>query len=175
MCAEMVGNPRFSLQPAQCCHSASLLPRKCMRRVSACPLTPPPIRRQKPALKAGFLLPEIACCCGISRGFAGATRVRNTAGMWPGSPPFSSLFSESHPPWLRSSIELFCSELSLYPRVVYQGELKPGKFLRATLPLPAGGLQGKIRLKATFCYASPTDPQDAVAYTRRRWCPSSRR
>ena len=51
-------------------------------------------------------------------------------------------------------------------RVVYQGELKPGKFLRATLPLPAGGLQGNIRLKATFCYASPTDPQDAVAYTR---------
>lgn len=51
-------------------------------------------------------------------------------------------------------------------RVVYQGELKPGKFLRATLPLPVGGLQGNVRLKATFCYASPTDPQDAVAYTR---------
>ncbi|MEC5406608.1 S8 family peptidase [Paraburkholderia sp. MPAMCS5] len=51
-------------------------------------------------------------------------------------------------------------------RVVYQGELKPGKYLRASLPLPAGGLQGNIRLKATFCYASPTDPQDAVAYTR---------
>lgn len=51
-------------------------------------------------------------------------------------------------------------------RVVYQGELKPGKYLRATLPLPAGGLNGKVRLKATFCYASPTDPQDAAAYTR---------
>jgi hypothetical protein len=51
-------------------------------------------------------------------------------------------------------------------RVVYQGELKPGKYLRATLPLPAGGLQGNICLKATFCYASPTDPQDAIAYTR---------
>jgi len=51
-------------------------------------------------------------------------------------------------------------------RVVYQGELKPGKYLRAQLPLPVGGLQGNIRLKATFCYASPTDPQDAVAYTR---------
>ena len=51
-------------------------------------------------------------------------------------------------------------------RVVYQGELKPGKFLRAELPLPVGGLQGKVRLKATFCYASPTDPQDAAAYTR---------
>jgi hypothetical protein len=51
-------------------------------------------------------------------------------------------------------------------RVVYQGELKPGKYLRATLPLPAGGLTGNVRLKATFCYASPTDPQDAAAYTR---------
>ncbi|MGQ3054123.1 MAG: S8 family peptidase [Roseateles sp.] len=51
-------------------------------------------------------------------------------------------------------------------RVVYQGELKPGKYLRATLPLPIGGLTGNIQLKATFCYASPTDPQDAAAYTR---------
>ena len=51
-------------------------------------------------------------------------------------------------------------------RVVYQGELKPGKYLRATLPLPTGGLTGNIQLKATFCYASPTDPQDAAAYTR---------
>lgn len=51
-------------------------------------------------------------------------------------------------------------------RVVYQGELKPGKYLRAPLPLPDGGLNGNIRLKATFCYASPTDPQDAAAYTR---------
>jgi hypothetical protein len=51
-------------------------------------------------------------------------------------------------------------------RVVYQGELKPSKYLRAALPLPAGGLKGNIRLKATFCYASPTDPQDAAAYTR---------
>jgi hypothetical protein len=51
-------------------------------------------------------------------------------------------------------------------RVVYQGELKPGKYLRALLPLPTGGLSGKVRLKATFCYASPTDPQDAAAYTR---------
>ena len=51
-------------------------------------------------------------------------------------------------------------------RVVYQGELKPGKYLRAALPLPAVGLKGSVRLKATFCYASPTDPQDAAAYTR---------
>ncbi|MGZ8232636.1 S8 family peptidase [Methylobacter tundripaludum] len=51
-------------------------------------------------------------------------------------------------------------------RVVYQGELKPGKYLRASLPLPPGNLTGNIKLKATFCYASPTDPQDSSAYTR---------
>ena len=51
-------------------------------------------------------------------------------------------------------------------RVVYQGELKPGKYLRASLPIPKGGLNGRIRLSATFCYASPVDPQDASTYTR---------
>lgn len=51
-------------------------------------------------------------------------------------------------------------------RVVYQGELKPGKYLRARLPIPKGGLTGMIRLRATFCYACPVDPQDASAYTR---------
>lgn len=51
-------------------------------------------------------------------------------------------------------------------RIVYQGELKPGKYLRAQLPLPKGGVTGRIRLKATFCYASHTDPQDSCAYTR---------
>lgn len=51
-------------------------------------------------------------------------------------------------------------------RVVYQGELKPGKYLRAPLPLPREGLTGRIRLKATFCYASTIDPQDACSYTR---------
>src|SRR6218665_2334960 len=51
-------------------------------------------------------------------------------------------------------------------RVVYQGELKPSKYLRASLPLPKEGLTGNVRMKATFCYASPTDPQDAAAYTK---------
>ena len=51
-------------------------------------------------------------------------------------------------------------------RIVYQGELKPSKYLRASLPLPKEALMGNIRLKATFCYASPTDPQDAAAYTK---------
>ncbi len=51
-------------------------------------------------------------------------------------------------------------------RIIYQGELRPGKFLRAPIPLPAFQLQGKIRLRATFCYASPVDPQDTGAYTK---------
>lgn len=51
-------------------------------------------------------------------------------------------------------------------RIIYQGELKPGKYLRAALPIPHGGLTGMIKLKATFCYASPVDPQDACSYTQ---------
>lgn len=51
-------------------------------------------------------------------------------------------------------------------RIVYQGELKPGKYLRASLPLPDGGLKGKINLTATFCYATATDPQDSASYTK---------
>jgi hypothetical protein len=49
--------------------------------------------QEKPALAAGFLLPGIPCWRGISRGSAGATRAGNNARNWPGSPPFSSLFS----------------------------------------------------------------------------------
>ncbi|HCL5273756.1 TPA: S8 family peptidase [Salmonella enterica] len=51
-------------------------------------------------------------------------------------------------------------------RIVYQGELKPGKYLRAPLPLPNGTLNGSISLSATFCYASATDPQDSASYTK---------
>lgn len=51
-------------------------------------------------------------------------------------------------------------------RVVYRGELKPGKYLRARLPIPDSGLNGMVTLKATFCYSCPVDPQDASSYTR---------
>lgn len=77
-------------------------------------------------------------------------------------------YDKEHVGWGKVPEDLF--ELITCPdgvaRVVYQGELKPGKYLRAELPLPTGGLIGKIRLKATFCYACPVDPQDASAYTR---------
>ncbi len=51
-------------------------------------------------------------------------------------------------------------------RIIYQGELTPGKYLRAPVPLPPGGLQGNVDIITTFCYATPTDPQDASAYTK---------
>jgi hypothetical protein len=49
--------------------------------------------------------------------------------------------------------------------VLYQGELRAGKFLRAPIPLPPD-LTGKVVIRATFCYASHVDPQDAAAYTK---------
>lgn len=51
-------------------------------------------------------------------------------------------------------------------RIVYQGELKPGKYIKAPIPLPDEGLSGMVTLKATFTFASATDPQDSSSYTR---------
>jgi len=51
-------------------------------------------------------------------------------------------------------------------RILYQGSLMPGKFLRAPVPLPGHALEGFITLRATFCYASPVDPQDSSCYTK---------
>ncbi len=51
-------------------------------------------------------------------------------------------------------------------RILYQGMLRPGKYLRAPVPLPAAQLTGKVTLSATFCYASPVDVEDAAAYTK---------
>lgn len=50
--------------------------------------------------------------------------------------------------------------------VLYQGTLEPGKYLRARVPLPATGLHGTVGITATFCYATETDPQDPLNYTR---------
>ena len=57
-----------------------------------------------------------------------------------------------------------CDEHSA--RVIYQGKLAPGKFLRAPLPLPEEELTGMVNVRVTFCFASPVDPQDASAYTK---------
>ncbi len=51
-------------------------------------------------------------------------------------------------------------------RVVYQGHLTPGKYLRAQLPVPSDGLQGNVRITATLCFASETEPDQPSNYTR---------
>lgn len=51
-------------------------------------------------------------------------------------------------------------------RIVYQGELRPGKYLRAQLPVPGNGFRGKVAVRATFCFASPVDTESPDVYTR---------
>ncbi|HEX8441552.1 S8 family peptidase [Archangium sp.] len=52
-------------------------------------------------------------------------------------------------------------------RILYQGTFLPGSYLRMPIPIPPGGITGqKVEIGATFCFASPTDPEDPLAYTR---------
>jgi len=51
-------------------------------------------------------------------------------------------------------------------RIIYQGRLRPGKYLRAPIPLPTGELEGKVKITATFCFASPVDVENAACYTK---------
>jgi hypothetical protein len=51
-------------------------------------------------------------------------------------------------------------------RIIYQGEVRPGKYLRAPIPIPAGGLQGRVNIRATFCYATAIDAGSPDVYTR---------
>jgi hypothetical protein len=50
-------------------------------------------------------------------------------------------------------------------RVIYQGELSPSQYVRAAIPLPDEPLKGMVAIESTFCYATPTEPQDPGAYT----------
>jgi hypothetical protein len=50
--------------------------------------------------------------------------------------------------------------------IVYQGELNPASWLRMQVPIPVGSMSGMVTLTATFCFASATDPQDPLNYTR---------
>lgn len=50
--------------------------------------------------------------------------------------------------------------------IVYQGRLEPGKYVRAPIPLPEDTILGTVTIKATFCFASETDPKDPLNYTR---------
>lgn len=51
-------------------------------------------------------------------------------------------------------------------RVVYQGELTAGKYIRATIPMPDEPLKGKVILRATCCYATAVDTAHPSNYTR---------
>lgn len=51
-------------------------------------------------------------------------------------------------------------------RVVYQGEISPAKYIRASIPFPAEQIQGMVDIKATVCYKSETDPHHPGNYTR---------
>lgn len=51
-------------------------------------------------------------------------------------------------------------------RVVYQGELDPGEYVRVRIPSPRDGFTGMTSIHATFCYACPVDPEHPGNYTR---------
>lgn len=51
-------------------------------------------------------------------------------------------------------------------RVVFQGSITASKFIRAPIPLPNSELSGKIKIKATLCYATNVDPHHSGNYTR---------
>jgi len=50
--------------------------------------------------------------------------------------------------------------------ILYQGHLSAGGVMRIGLPIPAVPLGVKLRITATFCFASAVDPADPVNYTR---------
>ncbi len=67
---------------------------------------------------------------------------------------------------LGSDIDLITSCEDSCIKVVYQGKLNPGEWLKVPVPLPNTQIKGKVLVKATMCYATPTDPQDSANYTQ---------
>jgi hypothetical protein len=50
--------------------------------------------------------------------------------------------------------------------IVYQGELRPASWVRMQIPVPSDPMTGMVGITATFCFATLTDPQDPLNYTR---------
>jgi len=50
--------------------------------------------------------------------------------------------------------------------IVYQGELRPASWVRMQIPIPSEPMSGMVEITATFCFATLTDPQDPINYTR---------
>jgi hypothetical protein len=51
-------------------------------------------------------------------------------------------------------------------RVVYHGVIRAGQVIRARVPMPTSGLQGKVTISATLCYFAEVDPDHPASYTR---------
>lgn len=51
-------------------------------------------------------------------------------------------------------------------RVVYQDEISPAHSKRIPMPLPLGGMSGMVRITATFCFATPVNPEHPSTYTK---------
>lgn len=50
--------------------------------------------------------------------------------------------------------------------IIYQGTLKPKKWLRAEIPMPSPDIDGDVTIKATICFATPVDTQHPANYTK---------
>ena len=50
--------------------------------------------------------------------------------------------------------------------IIYQGKIRPGKFIRARIPVPIGLNNGYVVLSATFSFKCKVDPQSPDVYTR---------
>lgn len=70
--------------------------------------------------------------------------------------------------WGRAAQELdevvLCADDEV--RIVYQGEISPGKYIRAAIPVPTDEIAGMVSLAATVVYKSQTDPHHPGNYTR---------
>jgi hypothetical protein len=51
-------------------------------------------------------------------------------------------------------------------RIVYQGVISPAKYIRASVPMPVGAVEGKVQISATLTYITATDPHHPGNYTR---------
>lgn len=51
-------------------------------------------------------------------------------------------------------------------RVVFQGRISASKYIRTPIPVPLTALPGRIKIKATLCYATAVDPHHPENYTR---------
>jgi hypothetical protein len=51
-------------------------------------------------------------------------------------------------------------------RVVFQGRISASKYIRTPIPVPVAPLNGRVKIKATLCYATAVDPHHPENYTR---------